>query len=56
MMDKLTLKALTTAAYSGKEVDKNYQKLIEQYMVRSGSTKKYKDFVKNLTDYILGVQ
>ena len=56
MMDKLTLKALTTAAYSGKDVDKNYQKLIEQYMLRSGSTKKYKDFVKNLTDYILGVQ
>lgn len=56
MMDKLTLKALTTAAYSGKDVDKDYQKLIEQYMLRSGSTKKYKDFVKNLTDYILGVQ
>lgn len=53
-LDSLTMKALTQAALSGKELDTDYQPMVYNAMRQVGSTKKYKDFEKNLINYILG--
>ena len=54
ILDQFTIKELTKAAYTKGKVDDIYQSAIERAMMSAGVTDSYKDFVKVLTDYILG--
>ncbi len=54
MLDPFTIKELNRAAWTKDKVRKEYQTAIERAMLNAGVTDKYDDFVKVLTNYILG--
>lgn len=54
MLDPFTIKELNRAAWTKDKVRKEYQTTIERAMFNAGITDKYDDFVKVLTNYILG--
>ena len=54
MLDPFTIKELNRAAWTKDKVRKEYQTAIERAMLNAGITDKYDDFVKVLTNYILG--
>ena len=54
MLDQFTIKELTKAAYTNGKVDKLYQPIIERAMFAAGVTDSYNDFLKVMTNYILG--
>lgn len=54
ILDPFTIKELTRAAYTKGKVDKMYQPVIERAMASAKVSDSYDDFLKVLTDYILG--
>lgn len=54
MLDPFTIKELNRASWTKDKVRKEYQTAIERAMLNAGVTDKYDDFVKVLTNYILG--
>ena len=54
ILDEFTIRELNRVAYSKGKVDDRFQSSIERAMMSAGVTDSYKDFLKVLTDYILG--
>lgn len=54
LLDPFTIKELNRAAWTKDKVRKEYQSTIERAMFNAGITDKYDDFVKILTNYVLG--